>query len=334
MSVSGRRVTSAQVAQHIGVSRATVSYVLNGVPNQSISPETRRRVIDAAQQLGYTPYAPARALRSGRSDVVLFLIPEWPIGPSIARLVEELSLSLAGQGLTLVVHAHPRSARPVDELWKAIAPAAVINHQALDDDEVQAVRRAGIQVVGPVFQFDGAGTFGDFQRGIGRTQAEHLIATGHRRLGYALPDDDRLLAFVEPRLDGVREACAAGGLDQPVTRIIGLDVAAAKRAITSWNRARPTVTGICAYNDEVALAVLAGMRSRQLTAPADLAVVGVDNIPAAALTHPALTSVATGMAEIGRHLAASVVHTLKGGDPPPPGAGPDIIRLVRRDSAP
>ena len=290
-------------------------------------------MLDAAQQLGYTPYGPARALRSGRSDVILFLIPEWPIGAAIARLVEELSLSLAGQGLTLVVHAHPRSARPVEELWKAIAPAAVINHQALHDDELQAAHRAGIPVVEPVFQLDRAGTFADFQRAIGRTQAEHLIATGHRRIGFALPDDDRLLAFVEPRVDGVRAACAHGGIDQPVTRTVGLDVAVAQRAVTAWNRARPKVTGICAYNDEVALAVLAGMRARKLTAPADLAVVGVDDTPAAGLTHPALTSVATGMSEIGRHLAASVAHTLKG-DAAPPGAGPDLIRLVRRDSAP
>lgn len=315
-----------------GVSRATVSYVLNGSPNQSIPEETRRRVREAAEELGYTPYAPARALRSGRSDVILFLIPEWPIGPAIARLVEDLTLALATRGLTLVVHAHPRSARPISDLWKAIAPAGMINHQALNDDEVRATRRANIPVVAPHFQFDGVenhagGTFADFQRWIGRVQAEHLVTTGRHRLGYALPDDDRLSAFAGPRLEGVRQACAELGLDEPVTQTFALDRVSAAQAVQRL----PGVTGICAYNDEVALAALAGMRAARLTAPDDIAVVGVDDTPAAALTFPALTTVATGMSTLGQYLATAVAHALEG-KPAPPGPGPDVIRLVRRDT--
>jgi DNA-binding LacI/PurR family transcriptional regulator len=330
VSTPGRRVTSAEVAQHSGVSRATVSYLLNGNPNQSISSETRQRVFDAAERLGYTPSAPARALRSGRSDVVLFLLPEWPIGPTIARLVEDLTRTLAASGLTLLLHTHPRSARPVADLWKAITPAAVINHQALTDDEAEALRRAGIPVIAPLYQFDGAGTFADFQQAIGRTQAEHLAATGHRRLGFALPDDDRLHAFAQPRLDGARQACIRLGLDHPVTRTVSLGTDSAVRAINHWRTAR--ITGVCAYNDEVALAVLAGMRTRRLTAPADLAVIGVDNIPAGALGDPALTTITTGMPALGRHLAAAVLNTLDG-KPTDPGPGQDVIQLIQRDSA-
>jgi DNA-binding LacI/PurR family transcriptional regulator len=327
-----RRVTSAQVAERSGVSRATVSYVLNKTPNQSIPEGTRRRVMAAVEELGYTPYAPARALRSGRSDVVLFLIPEWPIGSAIARLVEDLTLALAVRGLTLVVHAHPRSARPVTDLWKAVTPAAVINDQVLDDDEVRAVRRGDIPVVTPRFRFDGAetggeGTFAAFQRWIGRVQAEHLVATGHDRLGYVLPDDDRLSAFAAPRLEGVRRVCAELGLAEPVTRTVALDVASAARAVRQSHGA----TGICAYNDEVALAVLAGMRAGRLTAPDDIAVVGVDDIPAAALTSPALTTVAIGMSTLGRYLATAVAHALEG-KPAPPGPGPGVVRLIRRET--
>jgi DNA-binding LacI/PurR family transcriptional regulator len=332
----GRRVTSAEVARHSGVSRATVSYVLNSTPNQSISAETRRRVLEAAEQLGYTPSAPARALRSGRSDVVLLLIPEWPIGTVLARLVEELTRALAGAGLTLVVHAHPRSARPLGDLWKAITPAAVVNDQALDEAEVRAARRAGIPVITPAFQVDGgiggAGAFADFQRAIGRVQAEHLAATGHRRLGFALPEDERLAAFTEPRLDGVRQACAALGLPAPVPRVVALDAGSAVSAVGYWRGTRRRITAVCAYNDEVALAVLAGLRARRLAAPGDLAVVGVDDIPAGALSTPTLTTVAIDMSTLGRHLAVAVVHTLEG-KPFPPAPGSELARLVRRDSA-
>jgi DNA-binding LacI/PurR family transcriptional regulator len=262
--------------------------------------------------------------------MVLLLIPEWPISPAIAKLVEELTLALAAAGLTLVVHAHPRSARPVHDLWKAITPAAVINHQALDEAEVATARRAGIPVVAPVFQLAGRASFADFQQGIGRAQAEQLAAAGHRRLGYALPDDERLAAFAEPRLAGVRAACADLELAEPVAHTVPLEAAGASAAVRAWRRGR--VTAVCAYNDEVALAVLAGLRTRRLTAPGDLAVIGVDDIPAGALADPALTTIATGMSTLGQHLAAAVMAVLRG-EPVPPGPGSEIIRLVRRDSA-
>lgn len=326
----GRRVTSAHVAQHRGVSRATVSYVLNGTPNQSISPETRQRVLDAAEHLGYTPYAPARAHRFGRSDVILFLTPEWPIGPTIARLVEDLTRSLAEAHLTLVVHAHQRVARPVGDLWKAITPAVVINHQALNDDEVQVVRRAGIPVVAPVFQL-GGGTFVNFQQEIGRRQAEHLTARGHQRIGFALPDDDRLSAFAQPWLEGVLQVCAELGLAEPVTHTIAMDAASAAQAVAHWRGAPHQATAVCAYNDEVALAVLAGMHRHRLTAPDDLGVVGADNLPAGALTSPALTTIATGMSALGLYLATAVVNALKD-RPIPPGPGKDVVQLIHRES--
>lgn len=332
MSTPRRRVTSLEVALHSGVSRATVSYVLNRTPNQTISAETRQRVLDAAEQLGYTPFAPARALRSGRSDVIVFLLPEWPIGPSIARLIEDLTRALATAHLTLVVHVHHRSARPVGDLWKAITPAAVVNHQALDDAELQTLRRADIPVVTPMFPINGTATFADFQQRIGFRQAEHLAATGHRRLGFAQPDDDRLFAFAQPRLEGVRQACAKLDLAEPAVQTVALEVASATQAIGSWRRTRPRVTGICAYNDEVALAVLAGMRARRLRAPEDLAVIGVDNISAGALTEPALTTVATGMSALGQHLAAAVINRLEG-KLVKPGPARDVIELIRRDSA-
>ena len=92
------------------------------------------------------------------------------------------------------------------------------------------------------------------------------------------------------------------------------------------------VTGVCAYNDEVALAVLAGLRALGLTAPGDLAVVGVDDIPAARLAFPPLTTVTGGQAVVAEHLARSIVAALAG-KPAPRRPGSDIVQLVRRASA-
>ncbi|HET6480312.1 MAG TPA: substrate-binding domain-containing protein, partial [Actinoplanes sp.] len=87
-----------------------------------------------------------------------------------------------------------------------------------------------------------------------------------------------------------------------------------------------------AYNDEVALAVLAGVRRAGLQAPGDLAVIGVDDIPPARLADPALTTVTTDQAAIGAHLAATVVAALRGRAAPalPPAA---VVRVVTRASA-
>jgi DNA-binding LacI/PurR family transcriptional regulator len=160
--------------------------------------------------------------------------------------------------------------------------------------------------------------------------AEHLAAAGHRRLGYALPADERVRMFSEPRPDGARLACADLGLEEPVARGVPLDPAAAATAVTAWRAAG--VSAVCAYNDEVGLAVLAGLRRLGLTAPADLAVVGVDDIPAAALADPPLSSVVLDQQALATHLAASLLASLAG-RPAPRRPGSDIVRLVHRESS-
>src|SRR5205085_11627680 len=135
-----RRATSADVARAAGVSRTTVSYVLNNTAHQKIPEDTRQRVLDAAARLAYAPSAAARALRTGRTDTVLCLLPDWPISPAIGALLQNLSTALANCGLLLVVHPRSRDARPISDVWKAITPAAVLAFEDLDRDEITAMR--------------------------------------------------------------------------------------------------------------------------------------------------------------------------------------------------
>ncbi|BCY07917.1 LacI family DNA-binding transcriptional regulator [Actinoplanes sp. L3-i22] len=321
-----RRITSADVARRAGVSRATVSYVLNATPGQSISPATRDRVRKAAAGLGYAPSAAARALRTGRSDVVLCLLPDWPIGNEVGNLLGNLSTALAREGLTFVAHPGSREDRPIAEIWKAITPAAVLSFTDFSDDETEAMRAAGVALV--VALLGRAGRHGQElevpQRLIGRRQAEHLSGTGHRRLGYAYPDDPRLRIFAEPRLAGVRT------VGEPVVRTVPLDTEPAAAAVAGW--CADGVTGICAYNDEVALAVLAGARSLGPAAPSGLSVIGVDDIPAARLAVPPLTTVTTDQGTLAAHLAHTIVAAV-GGRPAPVLATDDLVRVVVRESA-
>jgi DNA-binding LacI/PurR family transcriptional regulator len=328
---SQRRVTSADVARLAGVSRATVSYVLNDTPKQTISPGTRTRVLDAAARLGYAPSAAARTLRTGRSDVVLCLLPDWPIGPEAGSVLGHLSTALARQGLTFVVHPGNREDRPIRDLWKAITPAAVISFTDISDREITAMRAAGVALVVSLLGRPRHGRKLEVsQHLVGRRQAEHLAAVGHHRLGYARPDDERLRIFAEPRLAGVREACEELGLDSPAVETVALDPQQPTHAVRRWHAAG--VTGVCAYNDEVALAVLAGVRLLGLKAPADLAVIGVDDIPPARLAVPALTTVTTDQAAMAGYLAATVMAAIQGR--PAPGAPTaEVVRVVRRESA-
>ncbi len=325
------RVTSADVARESGVSRTTVSYVLNDKTGVAITEATRRRVQDTAARLGYLPSAAARTLRSGRSDLVLCVLPDWPVGPVIDTLIDHLGTELADRGLSLLVH-NARSARPLAELWRAVTPRAVLGLEPFADDEVHAMRRAGIQVVGSALDEDPhPEIFSVPQDGIGRVQVDHLVERGHRVIGYAAPDDERLAAFADRRLAGVAQACERLGLPAPVAETVALDPASAAAAVGRWRSAAEPVTAVAAYNDEVALAVLAGVRAAGLRVPDDVAVIGVDDVPAARLVDPALSTVWQAIDAQAEYLAAAVLAALDGSAEPP--ARPDdVFHVVARDS--
>ena len=324
-----RSVTSADVARESGVSRTTVSYVLNGTEGAKISEATQERVRDAARRLGYSPSAAARTLRRGRNDLVLCVLPDWPAGPVIDTLLDGLATALAGRGLSMLVH-HNRGSRHLAELWRQVTPVAVVGLTRFGADDVRAMVRAGIKVVGTALDEDAdPGVFAVPQRQIGRLQAAHLADRGHTRLAYAAPADPRLAEFADRRLDGVRRECADRGLPVPLVAPVPLEVDPAAAVLRSW-RADLDVTAVAAYNDEVAIAVLAGARALGLAVPDDLAVLGVDDAPSARLAAPALSTVWQAADAQAAHLAASVFATLEGTEPP---ARPDdIFHVVTRAS--
>lgn len=321
-------VTSADVARESGVSRTTVSYVLNDKAGVSVSPSTRRRVLETAARLGYAPSAAARALRSGRSDLVLCVLPDWPVGPVVETMLDHLADELAERDLSVLVH-HVRGDRPLAHLWRAVTPRTVVGLAPFDPEDVRAMRQAGIQVVGDDVDATEAAALEDPQPRIGRMQAGRLIARGCRRLGYATTDDRRVADFAERRLAGVRAACVEHGLAEPLVIPVRVDPESAASAVAAWTQA--DVDGVAAYNDEVAFAVLAGARDAALAVPADLAVIGVDDVPLAALASPPLTTVTQSIEHEASYLAACVLAALDGAAPPTRPHDPPT--LVARESA-
>jgi DNA-binding LacI/PurR family transcriptional regulator len=319
------RITSTDVARQAGVSQTTVSFVLNGTRGQTIPEETRRRVLAAAKELDYRPRASARSLAAGRSDVVLLALPGLPISANLSRFIEQLAAALAEHGLSLVTHLAEGHGRPLPDLCAAVDASAVISLVPFDEETTQALHRAGAEVV----LGTGHQARAELQK-IGRLQAEHVIGLGCSHLGYALPGQHSTQWRVQERLRGVAAVCAERGLAEPFALEVDMDGAQAALAVDQWTHA--SVTGVCAYNDETAMAVLAGMHLRGLRAPDDIAVIGAGDIAAARVSVPPLSTIGLDYEETGRELARAILESLEGGSPAPQ----DSLsrpRLVRRVSA-
>lgn len=332
MSTVRARVTARDVARAARVSQATVSYVINDNPNQKISEETRARVLAAVKELGYTPSAAARALRKGSSQVVLLVLPDVRIGPAIGELIERLEAELRLQELGLVM----RRAAPTDSvsaLWREIMPAAVVSLLPIGKQDQAEITAAGIFVAQSLLmpQPDET-TLSVPQQLVGRLQVEHLAVHGHRRIGYARPASRRIEQFLRLRLEGTMMACVELGLELPDVQVVPADAEAAERIVRAWHAADPPVTGICAYNDEMAFVLLAGMRRAGLSAPADLAVIGMDNIPLAPFAVPPLTTIDQNLGLAARHLVALVTAGIAGA-PLPRMPRSESLTLVLRESA-
>ena len=211
MTKRQRRVTSFDVAQASGVSRATVSYVLNDDPRQTIPTETRERVIRAANQLGYRPSASARILRFGYSRLVLGVLQFEQIDPGLARMLKDLEARLAAQRFSFIwyVGVHMTSAHV--HLSTNLAPAVIVSF--VDETDLAIV--AFLQQFGvPVLSVNHATA----RQAVGRTQVGYLVQRGQRRIVFAAPERGDVQQLAQARLDGVTQACAEYGLAPPLVQ--------------------------------------------------------------------------------------------------------------------
>ncbi|MEV8372639.1 LacI family DNA-binding transcriptional regulator [Kribbella sp. NPDC056861] len=320
------RVTSRDVAREAGVSQTTVSFVLNDRSDQTISDATRQAVLGAARRLGYVPSGAARSLRKGRSSVVLCVLPDLPV----AQAMEEFKLTLSGvlgeSGLTCVF-LHDVAGLPLAQLWPDVHPAVVVAFGGLTAADAKRIRNAGIALIDGLFDQQGTAITGLDQADVGAMQVQHLAARGHTRIGFGAVRDPREAAFCDPRMRGAQQACRELGLPQPVVQALDYTAADGLDAVRRWTASPEQVTAIAAFNDLVGLAVLAGARAAGITVPADLAVIGVDNLPAAALAEPPLTTIAFDATVSARTLARRVLAEAGVTAPPPEPLGP-ALRLI------
>jgi DNA-binding LacI/PurR family transcriptional regulator len=280
------RITSADVARASGVSRATVSYVLNNDPHQTIPLETRERVRQAAQRLGYRPFAPARMLRAGQSQVVLAVLPFAQIDPALSRQLKGMEPRLAAHGLTLLCYIgmHPQTG-PMHPSAH-VTPSVLLSFADRTDPLLTPFLE---QFRAPVLHLLGNH---QVQEEIGRTQATFLLQGGKRSLLFATSEREDVQELAKYRLGGVRLACAQEGLEAPAVCMLPASRQGARTVLHDCLTRQAAPWGICCYNDEVAFAVLAALADEGIAVPATAAVIGCDNIPLAEFSIPALTTLA------------------------------------------
>jgi len=321
-----KRVTAADLARSLGLSRATVGFVLNDTPGQTIPESTRRRVLDEAARLGYRPHQAAQTLRRGSSKVILFVIPDWAVGITMQQHLDEAALALDEAGYCLVTSTRYAAGR-ARPLWELLTPDVVLGFSPFDADELASMRACGITRIvpepgQPVMLDDWpALTAGP------ALQVQHLHELGHRRIGFAASADPRKSLLLDARLRAAQRAAARLGLDPLDARPVDLGEESAREAVCHWRDAG--VTGVAAHNDDAAAAVVGAAVRAGVPVPGELAVIGHDDTPLATMFVPSISSVRIDTVSLARHFAALALHEADGRPLPPRDTTADTVVVAR-----
>jgi DNA-binding LacI/PurR family transcriptional regulator len=290
----GRRSppTSTDVARFAGVSRSTVSNVLNG-KGERFSQQTVQRVRDAATALGYVPSAAGRALVNGRSDFMVVVLPNTTL-TNVQDIVEAIADDLEGYGFAMVVHFSIAGAAgdPFARLLhtvETLRPAGLIDLGGLTRDELRLLQRQGCPVISPPLNVPDTELDGNVV--IGRVQVEHLVARGYVRFAYAFLADRRDDPYGRVRAQAAAEVCAARGLPAPAQVDIPLDSDGARRELAPLLARGDGPIGLICSNDEVAVAVTFAALGLGAAVPGDLAAIGVGGGAVGQLVVPRITTV-------------------------------------------
>jgi len=296
-------VTIADVARLAGVSTATVSRVLTGIGRAR--PDTHERVVAAAAELDYRPSGIARSLKLRTTQTLGLIVTdiENPFFPELVRAVENAARE-AGFALLLCNAADDpeREVSSLDLLIERRVDGVIIAASSLPADHaawlgsitvpVVLVNCAGSDAPRPAIRSDNV-------RG-GEIAAEHLLSLGHRRVAI-LTAPPRNWDAVD-RAGGARSTLLSAGIaaDAIVVERGPAEVAGGEAAMAVVLERDPDVTGIIAYNDQMAIGALRAIRASGRRVPADVSVVGFDDVQLAAYVAPPLTTIVQATAEMGR----------------------------------
>ncbi|MEU4195506.1 LacI family DNA-binding transcriptional regulator [Kribbella sp. NPDC026611] len=279
-------VTLADVAAAAGLSGSTVSRALSAP--EKVNATTRERVERIAREMGYVPNHSARSLTAGRTDLIGLMVPDIanPFFPPIIKAVQARGMQ---HGRTVLIADVDE--RPADELPRARTMRRQVDGLIIASPRTPDDLMDELLALGPVVFVNravpGAASVVIDEAG-GMDQAvEHLAALGHRNIAY-LNGPKRSWSNTQRR-NAVLAASARLGLELvelgPFEAQVQSGVHAADLVIARG------ITGVIAYDDLIALGVMARLTERGVRTGADISVIGVDDSPMSAMAYPTLTSV-------------------------------------------
>jgi DNA-binding LacI/PurR family transcriptional regulator len=334
----GTIVTMRDVARATGVSQSTVSRVLSGA--QTIVPiaaDTRKRVLAAAERLGYRPNPLARGLRGSRTMLLGVIVREF-LDPFFAGAVEAVSSEANRRGYNVVLGtAHARADEAI-ALWAVLearhCDAIVLLGDMRDQPRlIEDLRSAHVPVVA---LWEGSrpseipSVSVDNRAGIDAVM-DHLLDLGHRRIGFV---GGRRLGDIAEREQAFVDAVARSGepLRKGYVATTGNNPAGGRETLRTMLRLAEPPTAIVSATDVLAMGLLHEAYERGVRVPDNLSITGFDDIPLAAYAIPALTTVRMPIREM---VAAAVAMVIDHGTTTrEPGVGHPILNgtLVVRDS--
>ena len=335
--MSRRNSTIDDVAREAGVARVTVSRVLNNV--QNVRPETRERVRRAVEALGYSVNRQARALASGSGTQVMLIHAHNPEREPNSFYNAGLELgalrACSAMGFDLVTRAIDPAGENPSRLLASILererPAGIVVSPPLSDDLefLACAEHAGVRMVA-ISAGDRArsvvAAVGIDDRAGGRTIGEHLVALGHRRVGFVQGPPEHQSARL--RYDGFRDALRDAGIDdEPWTATGDFTFRSGVDAAEQLLREQTSVTALACANDDMAAGAMLALHRAGLEIPSAMSVAGFDDTPMSEIVWPPLTTVRQPI----KFLAERAVHLLFDIDP---AARHEFVRheLVARES--
>lgn len=313
------RVTTSDIAKAVGLSRATVSYALNGKPGSGIPDSTVDRIKKAASDMGYVPSAAARLLRSGNSTLVLGILPSWDLGPTYPQIFAGMGDRLEQSGYEFVLQSGAETFARISGLLSSITPALVVSLPKLEPEITRHLSAAGI-----LYHHTDLAAFIQLAA---RTQTEYMISCGYERLAYVIPAHPMPQALIAPRIDTMRQIIRKHGL--PELRVLRLpyDEMGFREFQRNCLEGPETPNGLCAHTDEVAAYMFARM-GREYFGSGRTGLIGIGDRP---ISNIGVTTVRLDIEKWANVWSAPLLKLLNNNMSPPRPYGEEMS-VVRRES--
>lgn len=331
MNKPGERPTMERVAELAGVSKITVSRALRG--SELVRPELRERIAKIATEAGYRMNVAARSLRTRRTQTIAVVIEQ--LARADRPITDPLLLTMIGGLLEVLTPAdHAMLLTTVDHFLGSNAIGAdgvVVLGQGEGGRTLTQVGAFGLPMVAWGEPVPGINlpVIGSDNRQGGRLAAEHLIASGRKRLLFL---GDPQHPEVAGRLDGVREVLAASEAALAGLIPCAFSIEAGAEAVKSALAAGTRFDAVIAVSDYIAAGACDALIAGGVAVPGTVAIVGFDDTPIAAAHRPSLTSVRQDAVEAGRVLGRSLLALLDGGEAVPATTTLPVELVVRESS--